>query len=327
MNTGWQPRSAAQAGEKRAAPSRLEIRQEIKKLNRLDPKRALYSAISTTYHNITSGLAIVVGKAGGGEIFHRVRRTAGSKPSRVSELRAPPAQVVTGYQRCNPPGVPMFYAASRRVGAIIESRAQAGEVVYLGEWIGRNQIPVNKIFDTEASQAIPGVDMSTIHGPNDDIILTYLDTLFTKRIYETFADDYKFTAAIAQQLTSNFQPNDFHDVHDDGFVALKYPSVLGLENSHNTAMHARFAVERLDLLHAMELRIISVDDSDVEVEVLDTATAFDDEKIIWSGDPSRVPTLLNQERDVPFIFDGTKWNREICGGPVTPDYLRLLIAD
>jgi len=34
-----------------------------------------------------------------------------------------------------------------------------------------------------------------VSGPNDDLLLAYLDTLFTKRIHSTFADDYKFTAA------------------------------------------------------------------------------------------------------------------------------------
>lgn len=307
--------------------SRLEIRQEIKKLNRLDPTQAAYAAISATYVRITTGLHIVVGKAGGGELFYRVRRTGGSKPSNISELQAPPARFVTGYQRCNPPGVPMFYAASRRVGALVEARVEVGEKVYLSQWIGREQIPVNRIFDSEENQVVPGIDMTTMHGPNDDLVLTYLDTQFTKRIHSTFADDYKFTSAIAQQLTAQFPPNDFHDIRRDGFVALKYPSVLGLETSHNTAMHASFAAERLELLHVMELRVISCGGADVVVEVTDTAVGGEGDAIRWTGDPTLLPTLLEKGRSVPFIFDGTKWNLQLHQGPANADYISALMAD
>jgi hypothetical protein len=314
-------------GKVMSPPSRQEIRQEIKKLNRLDPKRASYSDINRTYVKIMEGLSVVAGMAGGGELFHRLRRTGGLKPSLVTELQAPPATFVTGYQRCNPPGTPMFYAASRRIGALVEARVEAGEIVYLGEWIGRNRIPVNKVFEKEENQAVPGIDMSTIHGPNDDMILTYLDTQFTKRIHSTFADDYKFTAAIAQQLTTKFPPSKKHDIHDDGYVALKYPSVFDLESTHNTAMHASFAAERLDLLHVMELRVISANEDDISVEVLDTAVKFTDSTIEWFGNPNLVPIMLGEHRSVPFIFDGTRWNLQLYDGIVTPEYIKLLLAD
>ncbi|WP_373413675.1 RES family NAD+ phosphorylase [Ensifer aridi] len=307
--------------------SRWEIRQEIKKLNRLDPKLASYSAIVSTYQKLTDGFVTVAGKAGAGELFYRVRRTGGSKPTRTAELQAPPANLVTGYQRCNPPGVPMFYAASRRIGALAEARVEAGELIYLSQWIGRTPIPLNRIFDSEENQVVSGVDMSTVHGPNDDILLAYLDTQFTKRIHSTFADDYKFTAAIAQQLTTNFTPDEFHDIREDGCVALKYPSVWGLERFHNTAMHASFASERLELLHVMELKILSVEDVEISVEVMDTAVEFNSGEIIWSSNPNLVPTLLNDARSVPFVSDGRKWNLQMHDGTVTPEFIKLLMAD
>ncbi|MBE9197488.1 RES family NAD+ phosphorylase, partial [Synechocystis sp. LEGE 06083] len=302
-------------------PSRFEIRQELKKLNRLDPERALYSAINSTYIKIMHGLVTVVGMAGGGELFYRVRRTKGSKPTLVSELQAPPEKFVTGYQRCNPPGTPMFYAASRRIGALVEARVEPGEIVYLSEWIGRNRIPVNRIFENEENQIVPFVEMSTIHGPNQDIILAHLDTMFTKRIHSTFGDDYKFTAAIAQQLTTKFPENEEHDVHEDGYVALKYPSVLNRENTHNTAMHASFASERLELLHVMELRVNSNDEDDFSIEVIDTAVNILGDKFEWTGNPKLIPEMLDKKRSVPFIFNGNKWNRRLFQGDVTMEYI------
>ena len=296
-------------------------------MNRLNPRDASYSAINSSFHQITEGLHVVVGKAGGGELFFRVRRTNGSRPTFVSELQAPPAHLVRGYQRCNPPEVPMFYASSKRIGALIEARVQAGETVYLSQWIGRDQIPVNRVFDSEENQTVPGVDQSTIHGPNDDLVMTYLDTQFTKRIHPTFSDDYKFTSAIAQQLTSNFPENDFHDVRKDGHVALKYPSVFALEDCHNTAMHANFASERLELLHVMEANVQSVDGDTVSIAILDNAINFPDGRIEWLGDIKQVPALRPENRAVPFRFNGQQWKLELHDGDVTSAYVDALINE
>jgi hypothetical protein len=307
--------------------SRAELRDEIVKLNRIDPRRDVYSTICSIYAKITSGFTTFVGSTGGAELFYRVRKTKGLKPIVVSELQAPPAEFVTGYQRCNPPSVSMFYAASKRVGALVEARVEVGDIVYLSQWIGRDRMPVNLIFDATANQVVPGVDNSTMQGPNNEIVQTYLDTQFTRRIHATFADDYKFTAAIAQQLTTNYPPNEKHHVRNDRFVALKYPSVLGIEIWHNTVMHASFALERLDLLHVMELRIIGVVENDIAVEVLDTAISFLDGGIHWSGSSDMLPRILGKDRGVPFISDGTKWNIMLHGEPITPEFIRALMLD
>jgi hypothetical protein len=307
--------------------SRLDIRQEIKKLNRMDPREASYSGICKTFTRISHGLLTVVGMAGGGELYFRVRRTGGSKPTKISDLQAPPASLVSGYQRCNPPGVPMFYASSRRIGALVESRVEVDEVVYLSQWIGRSKIPVNKIFDSEENQHVRGLDISNFRGANDDLILTYLDTIFTKRIHSTFSDDYKFTSAIAQQLTSGYKSNVEHDIHSDGCVAIKYPSVFAIENCHNTAMHAGFAKERLELIHVMELKILSIDGNNITIDVLDNAVLFENGELGWSSDRNKVPALLAPQRAVQFRFDGVRWNLELFGGEITENHLSRLMAE
>lgn len=49
----------------------------------------------------------------------------------------------------------MFYVASRRIGALVEARVEVGEIVYLSQWIGRDEIPVNRIFDDEENKKFP----------------------------------------------------------------------------------------------------------------------------------------------------------------------------
>lgn len=306
--------------------SRSEAREQIRKLNRIDPKRASYDSIFSIFTKITDGLNVVVSRAAGGELFYRAR-VASNKPVKITELHAPPAHLVCGYQRCNPPLTPMFYAASQRAGALLETRVSEGDTVYLGQWVAKDSIPVNRIFDSEENQAVGGKPAVALSGPNDDLLLTYLDTQFTRRIHSSFADDYKFTAAIAQFLTCNFLKDDEYTIGDDGHVALKYPSVLGLDTWHNTAMHAEFANERLELLHVMELKVLSVNDNSIRVDILDTATSFEAGVIYWSSDPSLVPTLLEKNRDVPFIFDGRQWNIKLFEGPVTAAYVEALMTN
>jgi hypothetical protein len=77
----------------------------------------------------------------------------------------------------------------------------------------------------------------------------------------------------------------------------------------------------------MELRVISANEDDISVEVLDTAVRFTDSNIEWSGNPNSVPTMLGEHRSVPFIFDGTRWNLHLYDGTVTPEYIKLLLAD
>ncbi|NTB99093.1 RES family NAD+ phosphorylase [Agrobacterium tumefaciens] len=309
------------------ALSRYALRQEIKKLNRLNPKDASYTAITQTYRNIMHGMTLVAGKLGGGELFYRVRKTGGYKPNSVKELHAPPANLVTGYQRCNPPGIPMFYGASKRIGAIYETRVEAGDTICLSQWIGNESIPVNKIFDSEENQEILGVERSSIEGPNDDILLAYLDTQFTKRIHTTFADDYKFTSAIAQELTCGFTPDEKRGIKDDGFIALKYPSVLNANLSYNTAMHSSFAADRLELIHVMEIKVLSINGTEVDIEIIDTSNDIQNGCIIWSGRTDLVPEIISEPRGVPFIFDGRRWSLLMHEGPITREYINMLMTD
>ena len=307
--------------------SRLAVRQEIQKLMRMDASRASYEAIQAKYHKLMHNVVIRAGQAGGGELFFRVRRTDGTKPKFITEIGAPPSEVVTGYQRCNPPGTPMFYAASRRIGALIEARAAIDETIYLSQWIGEIAIPVNKVFTYEATDETPMLPPYIPPGPNDDLVLTHIDTLFTRRIDSAFSDDYKFTAAIAQQLTSKFVRDSDFEIHRDGHVALRYPSVLGIEDWYNTAMHGSFASDRLVPIHIMELKILSLDGLNISVQILDTATKFEDGEIHWTADPTLVPALIGSAPGPGFVFTGNDWQLQLHDATVTPDVLRALFAE
>lgn len=301
--------------------SKLALHQEIKKLNRLDPARASFDRIKQILDVMTFGLKVVIGLTQGNELFFRARKNPNTKPLAVRELAAPPSELITGFQRCNPPGVPMFYSSSRRITALLECDVKPGDIVYISQWIGKDKIPVNRIFET-------GFDNGDFaYEEVEDILLLYFDTIFTKRIHKEFSDDYKFTAAVSQFLTSNFPKGPEFDIRVDGNVAIRYPSVLDRDNAFNTAMHSIFADDRLELLHVMELLIRERSEADVLAEVSDNAIQFDDGEIQWSGDRNKIPQFREKTRAVPFIFDGSRWQLALHAGEISGIDLQAILYE
>lgn len=298
--------------------SSLERRQLIWRLNRIDPTKGEYSTILDIIRKMAGDLNILVSTSKGQELFYRARVAPKNRPELVSELHAPPAALVQGFQRCNPPGVPMFYAASRRVTALLECNVQPGQRVYLSEWIGQDEMPVNRLLDPES-------DTDTYaFSETQGGVRSYLDTIFTRRIHKAYSDDYKFTAAASQFLTTNF-PQGKQNIREDGLVALKYPSVVDIERSYNTAMHASFAESRLQILHVMEIDVISRSGNSVEIKVIDNARAFTDGRIDWLGNKDAIPAPTGPKGEVRFVHGGASWLLEIRDQPSSAeDIIRML---
>lgn len=302
--------------------ARFEISNSIRRLNRCDTAKLPYEYFCNEYGKLTKGFRTCVGMTAGSELFFRVRKNMRERPSCVSDLSAPPPSRVVGYQRCNPPNVPMFYASSTRLGALIESRVEAGDIVYLSQWIGRDKLPVNKIFD----ESVDHSSQST-YRELDSIVISHFDTLFTQKIHDKFSADYKKTSAIAQLLTSRFPPNEEHDIRSDRNIALRYPSVHNLGSCFNTAMHASFARERLSILHVAEIKIGADVDGHLLYSVADTAWKFDGDEVFWSGRSECMPIFKLAKNAVPFISDGSRWNLRVCESAMSQEELTRLIEE
>lgn len=288
---------------KRIGLSKLEMREQIRRINRLDLSRSEYSTIKDIIAHMIPGVPIVVGTTLPQELFFRARKSPGKKLTKVAELCAPPPDKVVSFQRCNPPGEPMFYCSSRRITALIESEVKQGDIVYLSQWIGKKPLPVNKTLD--ASEDIKFDDHLD---ERSNMFHAFIDTLFTKKIQKTFSTDYKLTSAISEQLTSQFTAEENRDIREDGRVGIRYPSVVDIENSYNTAFPPSFALERIDLLHVIEIHIIERQGNEVSVSLADTAMDFADGEIQWTGKMSSIPAPRNEKGGVFFRYSGTKWN-------------------
>jgi len=276
----------------------------IMRLNRLDPRRTSFEDLKREMSEIANGI-IAVSDGTRSEVFFRARKDMVSRPVNISELGPPPADKVIDYHRCNGPGEPMFYTGSRRVTALLEIRVKPGDIVYLSQWVGRGDgvgINVTLHPSTEIPQDNPWFEKSKV-------ILSYFDTLFTRRIHKTYSDDYRFTAAIAAFLTTNLPVNTASGSIVYENFALRYASVVDLERSYNTVFHPEH-VRKLRPLHVAEIRIDEVDEYSVSATLLDNALKFTSSgDIVWTGDLTLFPSYKTKNGNVLYKHDGIKqWN-------------------
>jgi hypothetical protein len=300
----------------------VEIRRKINWLNRQNPATLNFGQLKKTYRQVLKGIVVPVVIAPAHEFYFRARVNPITRPVMVSDMMAPPSELVVGYQRCNGPGTPMLYTSSRRKTALLECGVNVGDIVYMSQWIAKSNICTNMML-------IPG-EMHTderINTPLQEAIYSYVDTLFTRRIDRAFSDDYIFTAAISDMLCRDFKDDMNGEKGSDDSIAFRYPSIVDIEKSYNTVFTDTFAKQWLELCHLMELRVLEVNAGEFAIEVLDNATDFSQGQIHWLADPVRTPTTVGANGGAPFISDGTNWHLVTNAVPHTADTLRKLLDD
>jgi hypothetical protein len=282
--------------------SSKNLRDLIRQLNRVDVEKASFEYILSIIHKAIIEARIHITLTRSTELYFRARICNETKVKKINELKAPPAEFVKGFQRCNRPGVPMFYGASKRITALLECNVKEGDKVYLGQWINREPLPVNTVLST-----VQDYQSNFELTDKERILYTYIDTIFTRPVHETFSNAYKITTAVAEVLTTNYAPEKDFDIRKDSTVGIIYPSVTNIADSYNTAFHAKFAEERLELIHVMELLVTKRDGKKVVVEVLDNAIEFPDGEIAWLSESAAIPKLIHDPHKLTFIWNGRAW--------------------
>jgi hypothetical protein len=153
-----------------------ELRQLIHELNRQDPATSNFEDVVSRLRLASKDTAIPLGQCSASENFFRARVSNNKKLDRVSDLGAPPSELILGYQRCNPPDVPMFYSAAKRLTALLEIDVKPGDIVYLSQWLPKSPLPVNYVFDPQEFASRPEVSAKEV------LFHSYLDTIFTRPI-------------------------------------------------------------------------------------------------------------------------------------------------
>ncbi len=289
--------------------STLKLRAVIQELNRVNLDVVAMDHLVSRFWAASRGTTAPIGGSAA-ELYFRARK-CNTRPTSAAELGAPPADKVVGFQRCNPPNQPMFYAASKRITALLESRVQAGDIVYLSHWVGAEAMRVNRILHS------PLLDDT----PLNHMFYAFIETIFSKRIHADFSTDYKLTAAATKVFTTEVRSSEDSTTEQTGKVGLAYPSVANKFDGYNTVFHADVAQRLLRCLHVTELRIAGIDEAtgEVSVEFLDNANVVtEDGCIVWMGDPHAIPAALGSNRDFLLMrSNGTTWSLPMNSGQTT----------
>lgn len=77
----------------------------------------------------------------------------------------------------------------------------------------------------------------------------------------------------------------------------------------------------------MELKVLERDGNKLKIEILDTATEFLDDTIIWLNNPNAIPSLIENRSKLPFINTGRSWVIPTEDYSPTSDQIELLLNE
>lgn len=301
----------------------FNVSEEIKRLNRLDLDSLEYAEVVNKFKSLIFKIPIPIKNLDSTELFFRSRICNYKEIDSINELCAPPAHLVVGFQRCNPPGKSMFYSSSKRITTLLECNVQVGDIVYLSQWMNKESTPTNMILSDNIK-----LKSNKKLNLEQQLIISYIDTLFTRPIHESFSNAYKLTSAITEIITSNFSSSKIHDVRNDGNIALIYPSILDKQGSYNTVFPHELAKDRLKALHVMKLQITKRNGRSIKVKILDNAREIINGRIIWLNDVNKVPLLKNtQKKGLLMQFTGKVWSIPISDSELTENYIEKLLME
>lgn len=294
-----------------------EISIVIKELNRLDLEKVDYDKVIEKIKPLMCAILIETQKSNSTDMYFRSRICNDKEIENIKELSAPPNELVKGFQRCNPPGKSMFYSASKRMTTLLECNVQVGDIVYLSQWVNKEPIPLNIILYNDTETKI-----------SNELVLNYIDTVFTRQVHNSFSNAYKLTSAITELITSSFKPDKTYDIREDGEIALVYPSVSDILGGYNTVMSPSFANKRLEALHVMKLRITERKGNSIKVKVIDNAREVINGKIIWLNDKKKIPLKIQDKNGgIIFQYTGNKWSVPVGESELTEDIMNKLMTE
>jgi hypothetical protein len=262
-----------------------EARAIINNLNRVNLKSADYKSLFNQIGKLITKIPMRAFFIEEGTTFYRAVRY-NSKPKEICFLGSPPPEKVTGYQRCNVPGDPMFYAGCY-IGAVLsEIGANDGDNVYLSKWVTEKQFLAFRIP--------PDSPEEMKQDPGFSRIETFFETIFSRPVHETFSEQYKITSAIAQKLTTGVIKNANED-YGQQFGAVVYPSVVHPSRADNIAIKPNVEKRCLRLQDVSEICVIENEEHSFKIKIIDFSSNFTNDEIIWSG---RTPSWTAEKGEV-----------------------------
>lgn len=301
----------------------IDTSKLIKELNRLDLDKIEYGEVLEKIKPLVIQIPMFIQMSQSSKLYFRSRVCNYKEIDSINELLAPPKESVTGFQRCNSPGKSMFYSSSKRITTLLECNVGIGDIVYLSQWISKEPIPLNVLFSNNIENNSPKSTTST-----EEIIINYLDTIFTRPIHKSFSNSYKLTSAITELITNKFKPSKALDIRDDKTMALLYPSILDISGSHNIVLPANLAKTRLQPVHIMKLKVIERDGRSIKVKIIDNGREVLDGKINWLKDETKIPLPIeNKNKGLIVQWTGNSWSIPVGNSELTQEIIEKILNE
>jgi len=284
-----------------------EIAAAISELNRLDCEHVEFDDIVEKVRFLFDGLALEANVIEPGTKLYRGRQMD-SAPKHIRELYYPPPEYVNGFQRCNRPGKPLFYASGNMATLLSEIKTKVGSTVYISEWVTTAQLFCFYFPFRQPQKNITGARVQT-----------FVENRFSQPIHETFSSQYKITAAISSLIVG--EDIGFADSAENGpkLGGLIYPSVAHPARSENVALVPQAADNSLKLLSVTSFKIVSVENHEYKFEELDFCSNFSYDIINWKGYPGSWQIKnLPAGGEISAIFDGYTWQMIDHAGNAIP---------
>lgn len=291
-----------------------ELRKRKKQLLRMNLKDSEFTYVKTVVKKIFDAQIAPALTLESGSSFYRVRSNPSHKPHEIKDIREPPWEVVTGFQRCNSPSYPIFYASNRVLTAALETNISDGDVIYFSQWKLSKPMRCTMAVFSEAYEGNSKL-VETIPPSSLDLI-EFFEIFFTRPVHETFSEQYKITAAITEMLTADAQPLDTETLENtnadrqffstEGHMAIAYKSVVDNVDGNNFAFHPSLVNEFMFPANIVEAEVISRENNNIILKILDFSNRFENQKIVWSNDPSSIPFIKFESNNV-VKYEGMKW--------------------
>ncbi len=197
------------------------------------------------------------------------------KPMLTKLLSYPPSNLVTNFQRANPPGCPMFYCSTNPGIPFAELEPSLGDKLYLSKWSVYH--PFGAVM----------VDFCEDDSYLARFIKSFYQKKLSQKVHGAVSTDYKISCAIAESISFGSISDNFGRKMSE-MGAIIYPSVKMKSHQENVAIRPEIVDSCLKLDYVEEYIIKSIEDDTIYADKLDFANEFPDRNINWKGRPSHL---------------------------------------
>lgn len=288
-------------------PTFQEVRSIIETIDAMTHGHSDIDAVKEQVRLLMSGYRMTLPSYPCGLRLFRAR-VVSSRPQYLTEIGAPPADVVRTQQRCNRVGEPMFYCSASINVPLHEIQVQSGQEVIISEWKTTADLIVNHVGYTSdlfasfgATRALPnfGLEGQPTVKVNDSAIAraieayepdlavlrevsNYLAQIFAARIEPGNEHLYSPSIAVTEILLTGDE-NIVLGPHQ-GFGGLQYPTMQMNADGDNFALKLSFANRYLQFVAAHHIRVTGLNKSRSYMSSIGLNTAHEatqEGRLIW----------------------------------------------